>query len=101
MSLPTPTRSPVGSGRHAIRLVEELGLQTQTLAAGSAARNRYILHNGGLQRLPTSFAQLFMSPLTQPVLLGALRDLGMHKPATGVRQMADGGRNKARGGRIC
>jgi hypothetical protein len=68
--------------------VEELGLQTQTLAAGTAARSRYILHHGGLRRLPTDILQLLTSPLTQPVMLGALRDLSMRRPTPTVSACA-------------
>jgi protoporphyrinogen oxidase len=73
--------SPVGRGATSLALVEELGLQRQTLVSAAAAKNRYLWHAGGLVALPSSPAAALASPLIRTVAVQAVeRDLlGRHQ----------------------
>ena len=59
----------------ALLLIAEMGLSNELIAASSHARNRYILHQGKLVQLPTSFWELFLCPLTRKCLHTVLKDL--------------------------
>ena len=67
--------SPSGNGSHALELIEALHLEDEALVADKSAANRFVLLNGKLERLPSSFLSIFSSPLTQGLLPGLVRDL--------------------------
>lgn len=66
---------PVGSGKEAMRLIESLGLQHQTLVSSDSAKTRYLWYEGRLCKVPTSATEALMSPLTRQAPLWLLRDL--------------------------
>lgn len=57
-----------GSGQGALKLIEELNLQDQVIAADSSARNRFVLTGGEFKPLPTTLFSFLFSPLMRGVL---------------------------------
>lgn len=68
---------PVGRGRVALNLVEELGLQRHTLISSPSAANRYLWHGGELVALPSKPGQALSNGLIRQVVRDTLRrDVG-------------------------
>lgn len=63
-----------GNGAATVRLIEELGMQDEILAASPAAQIRYILQNQKLVCIPSSFLEWMRSPFLSPVVRGCFRD---------------------------
>jgi oxygen-dependent protoporphyrinogen oxidase len=61
---------PYGNGVETLRLIEDLGLQSQVIHASKAAYRRYLFLNGSLKALPTGPFSLFYNRFT-PALLKA------------------------------
>lgn len=64
---------PVGKGRMSLSLVEQLGLQRNTLVSSPAASNRYIWHAGQLIALPSNPAGALTHPLIRRVIIDTIR----------------------------
>jgi oxygen-dependent protoporphyrinogen oxidase len=78
---------PAGaSGRSAVRLLEELGLEEQALATSPSATQRYVRVGGRLEVLPRSLGELFTNPLTR-----ALPWLGLREALLVGRRRAEPG----------
>ena len=78
---------PVGpSGRSAVRLLEELGLEELALATSPSATQRYVRVGGQLSALPRSLGELFTNPLTR-----ALPWLGLREALLVGRRRAEPG----------
>ncbi|RYG55725.1 hypothetical protein EON66_04600, partial [archaeon] len=67
MTARLPHCRPKGDGRLAMRLIEDLGLQSTTLTASPSSNTRYLWYQGRLQRLPSSLLTALTSPLTRSV----------------------------------
>ena len=78
-------RRPSGRGRDALELIEQLNLQAETLVSSDAARSRYVMYKGRLERLPTSLVQAVTSPLTRPLAWDSLADLSVARHDAAVR----------------
>ena len=66
---------PSGSGKSALRLVEELGLLPEALASAGDAKSRYVLHGHTLQELRSDLLGAMLSPLTRGAPSWVLRDI--------------------------
>jgi len=66
---------PVGpSGRAAVKLLEDLGVEKEAVATSNMAKQRYIWHGGRLHAMPTSLIGLVRDPLTRPLPFIGLRE---------------------------
>lgn len=59
----------------ALELIEEMGLTPELISASPQGKKRYLLHQGKLVCLPTSFLELFSCALVRKCLPSLLNDL--------------------------
>ncbi|CUI17662.1 putative protoporphyrinogen oxidase [Candidatus Protochlamydia naegleriophila] len=70
-----------GNGRETLRLVEELGLQDQIIAAHPSARSRFVYHQKSLHSLPSHPLAMPFNPLMKGWLKACWRDWTSPKSA--------------------
>lgn len=56
-----------GAGAATLQLIESLGLQDDVILASSAARHRFIYHEGSMQHVPSTFLEFIRSPLMKGI----------------------------------
>lgn len=66
---------PSRNGAEMLRLVEQLDLKSEMRAVDPAAKSRYILHDGRVQKMPTTLTELLTWPLTPAVARAGLHEL--------------------------
>ncbi|GLE06312.1 hypothetical protein PINS_up015559 [Pythium insidiosum] len=66
---------PSRNGAEMLRLVEQLGLQQEMRAVDAAAKARYVLRNGRVEKLPSSLKEIVSWPLTPAVVRAGLHEL--------------------------
>ena len=64
---------PKGNGVETLKLIESLGLQGATIAPSMKSSNRFVYSENELQKLPSSFVNLFLKP--PPLMKGVVRTL--------------------------
>lgn len=72
-----------GKGVYSLRLIEQLGLQNEVIAADRAAKIRYVYEGGALQPLPHSLPSFLFSPFLPMFLKAAFRDWNVRPGAGG------------------
>ncbi|DBA02462.1 TPA: hypothetical protein N0F65_008676 [Lagenidium giganteum] len=65
---------PSRNGAEVLRLVEQLQLQKEMVAVDAAAKARFILHHGRVQKVPDSISELLQWPLTWEVAKAGLHE---------------------------
>ncbi|KAF1336371.1 Protoporphyrinogen oxidase, partial [Globisporangium splendens] len=66
---------PSRNGAEMLRLVEELDLQRDMCAVDAAAKSRYILRNGNVEKLPSSVREVLTWPLTKEFVKAGVHEL--------------------------
>ncbi len=68
-----------GSGLETLKLIEQLRLQSDVIAASSSAKHRYLWSGQKLRKLPSGPISLLMSPLTRTAPFAAMKELFVKK----------------------
>ncbi|KAJ0402128.1 hypothetical protein P43SY_000443 [Pythium insidiosum] len=66
---------PSRNGAEMLRLVEQLGLQGEMRAVDAAAKARYVLRNGRVEKLPSSIMEILSWPLSPAVIKAGVHEL--------------------------
>ncbi|TMW57381.1 hypothetical protein Poli38472_003306 [Pythium oligandrum] len=66
---------PSRNGAEMLRLVEQLDLKKEMRAVDAAAKSRYVLRNGQVEKLPTSVKEILTWPLTLDVVKAGIHEV--------------------------
>uniref|UniRef100_K3X4B1 Cilia- and flagella-associated protein 91 n=1 Tax=Globisporangium ultimum (strain ATCC 200006 / CBS 805.95 / DAOM BR144) TaxID=431595 RepID=K3X4B1_GLOUD len=66
---------PSRNGAEILRLVEELGLQRDMRTVDAAAKSRYVLRNGHVEKLPSNVREILTWPLTKELVKAGAHEL--------------------------